>query len=104
MCLTSIVNTKLDDFVKFYNFRFHFESKVWKEVLATVAAQSKTSGLAIEHLRETLFSLVNSGNITVVKTMQGYESYCISNINDYKNLVALESQADASSTPDASYT
>ena len=58
---------------------------------------SKTNGLAMEQLRETLFSLVNSGNIRVVKTMQGNESYYISNIEDYEDLVDLESQVDTSS-------
>ena len=58
---------------------------------------SKTNGLAMEQLRETLFSLVNSGNIRVVKTIQGNDSYYISNIDDYEDLVELESQADTSS-------
>ena len=60
---------------------------------------SKASGLVLEHLRETLFSLVNAGNIRVVKTMQGNDSYFISNIDDSEDLVGLEleSQADTSS-------
>ena len=57
---------------------------------------SKTSGPAIEYCRKTLSSLVNKGNICVSKTLQGNDSYYISNIEDSEALVHLEDQSDVS--------
>ena len=55
---------------------------------------SKTSGLAIDHLRETLLSLVDAGIIRVDKTLKGKDSYLISNIDDSETMTELESQCD----------
>ena len=49
------------------------------------------------HSGDHVLTLVNSGNIRVVKTMQGNESYYISNIDDYEDLVDLESHTYTSS-------
>ena len=53
---------------------------------------SKTSGLAIDHFRETLLSLVHVGNIRVDTTLK--DSYFISNIDNFETLTELESQHD----------
>ena len=57
---------------------------------------SKTSGLAIEHLRKTLSSLVDIGNICISKTLQGNDSYYVSTIEDSEAVVEHEDQSDIS--------
>ena len=52
------------------------------------------SGLAIDHLRETLLSLVDAGIIRVDKTLKGKDSYFISIIDDSETMTELESQYD----------
>ena len=69
------------------NKKIPYEESIWKEA-------SKTSGLAIYHLCETLLSLVDAGSIRVDKTLKGKDSYFISNIDDSETMTELESQCD----------
>ena len=55
---------------------------------------SKMSGLAIDHLRETLLSLVDAGIIRVDKTLKSKDSYFISIIDDSETMTELDSQCD----------
>ena len=57
---------------------------------------SKTSGLAVEHLRKTLSSLVDKGNICISKSLQGNDSYYVLNIEDPEAIVEHEDQSDVS--------
>ena len=54
----------------------------------------KMKGLAIDHLHDTLLSLVDAGIIRVDKTLKGKDSYFISNIDDSETMTELESQCD----------
>ena len=65
------------------NIKRPYEENILKEA-------SKTSGLAIEHLRETQLSLIDA------KTLQGKDSYFIFNIDDTEDMTELESQSDTS--------